>query len=165
MGKCPVLYTVQNHEISILGVIVPVIQCPKTSALPFYTEGKLRRSAIQQAFGGGSIASKATESVLGQFIEDDANKMVAIIQDVFTDLAGEYLTTQEEAERIVDKLKEKLTGGTLKDMFASDDRRLFARKLLEEYFENESCNREHIALPSGAEMQKGLKAVLEDAAD
>ena len=117
------------------------------------------------AFGGGSIASKATESVLGQFIEDDANKMVAIIQDVFTDLAGEYLITQEEAERIVDKLKEKLTGGTLKDMFASDDRRLFARELLEEYFENESCNREYIALPSGAEMQKGLKAVLEDAAD
>ena len=47
------------------------------------------------AFGGGSLASKATGAVLDQFIEDDADKMVAIIQEVFTQLADDYLISQE----------------------------------------------------------------------
>lgn len=117
------------------------------------------------AFGGGSAASSLSGAVLDEFIEDDANKMVAIIQEVFTELASEYLVTQEEAEHIADSLKERLTGATLKDMFASDDRRQFARALLEVYFEEVSFNREYISLPTDDEMQRGLKAVLEDIAD
>ena len=117
------------------------------------------------AFGGGSAASSLSGAVLDEFIEDDANKMVTIIQEVFTELASEYLVTQEEAEHIADSLKERLTGATLKDMFASDDRRQFARALLEVYFEEVSFNREYISLPTDDEMQRGLKAVLEDIAD
>lgn len=120
---------------------------------------------IAGAFGGGTITSKASGAVLDQFIEDDADQMVAIIQEVFTALAEEYLTTQKEAEQIVDALHTKLTGGTLKDMFASADRREYARALLEEYFKDESYNRRHISLPSDQDMQQGLRAVLEDIAD
>lgn len=117
------------------------------------------------AFGGGSLASKATGVVLDQFIEDDADKMIQIIQEEFAILAEEYLTLQVEAERIADRLKEMLTATILKDMFASADRKLFARELLESYFEDEAFNREYIALPSELEMQRGLKEVLEDLAD
>lgn len=120
---------------------------------------------IAGAFGGGTIASKASNTILDQFIEDDADKMVAIIQDVFTILAEEYLTTLKEAEQIVDDLKEKLTGSLLKDMFASADRKVFARELLEEYFKDRAYNRKYIALPTNTQMQKGLKAILEDIAD
>lgn len=120
---------------------------------------------VAGAFGGGALASKATGAVLDQFIEDDADQMVNIIQEVFTELAEEYLTTQNEAERIVDALKEKLTGGLLKDMFASSNRRMYARELMEEYFKDALYNRPHIELPTAEQMQRGLRAVLEDIAD
>ena len=117
------------------------------------------------AFGGGSISSKAANAVLDQFIEDDADKMVEIIQEVFTSLAEEYLTTQKEAEDIVSLLQSKLTGSMLKDMFASPDRKEFAYELLNEYFKDTSYNRRHITLPSDDEMKQSLKRVLEDIAD
>lgn len=120
---------------------------------------------VAGAFGGGALTSKATGAMLDQFIEDDADKMVSIIQEVFSALAEEYLITQNEAERIVDRLSKKLTGGTLKDMFASTDRRNFARSLLEEYFKDEAYSREYIHSPTGAELQQGLKDVLEEIAD
>ena len=80
-------------------------------------------------------------------------------------MAEEYLTTQNEAERIVDSLKEKLTGGLLKDMFASSNRRVYARELMEEYFKDALYNRPHVNLPTAEQMQCGLRAVLEDIAD
>lgn len=117
------------------------------------------------AFGGGTAASKVSSAVLNQFIEDDAEKMVEIIQDVFTKLAEEYLTSTEEANRIVEKIKDKLSGSVLKDMFASNDRIEFARNLLESHFEYEASNRKFIELPSQEQFQFGLKEVLEDIAD
>lgn len=117
------------------------------------------------AFGGGSLASGVTGAVMDEFIEDDANKMVAIIQEVFTELAEEYLISQREAEKIVDRLKEKLTGGLLKDMFASADRSGFARELMEEYFEDVAYNRQHISLPTQKQMTQSLQLVLEEIAD
>ena len=120
---------------------------------------------VAGAFAGGALSSKATGAALDQFIKDDADKMIAIIQEVFSSLAEEYLITQKEAERIVDRLSERLTGGTLKDMFASADRRNFARTLLEEYFKDEAYSREYIHSPTGAELRQGLKDVLEEIAD
>lgn len=117
------------------------------------------------AFGGGSLASKATGAVLDQFIEDDADKMVAIIQEVFTQLASDYLVSQEEAEKIVSLLQAKLTGSILKDMFACADRQAFARDLMEEYFKDVVSDRKHIYLPTEEEMQRGLRLALEDIAD
>ena len=120
---------------------------------------------IAGAFGGGAVASKATSAVLDQFIEDDADRMVSIIQDVFTSLAEEYLITQKEAEEIVDLLRMRLTGSLLKDMFASSNRYEFARNLLEDYFIDITSNRQHISLPTGSQLQAGLKSILENIAD
>lgn len=117
------------------------------------------------AFAGGNVASTVSGAVLDEFIEDDANYMVKIIQDVFAELATDYLTTQDEAESIVENLQGSLTGGMLKDMFASSNRHRFAKDFLEEYFVNESNNRKYISLPTEEQMQNGLKAVLEDMAD
>lgn len=40
--------------------------------------------------------------------------MVEIIQDVFTEMASEYLLSNKEAEKSVDRLKDKLDGKLLK---------------------------------------------------
>lgn len=117
------------------------------------------------AMGGGAAASKVTGAVLDQFIEDDADKMVAIIQSVFTELAAEYLVSQKEAEAIVENFKVKLTGATIKDMYASADRELYARELMEDYFKDMASGRKHIAMPTTDQMQKGLRTILEEISD
>ena len=115
--------------------------------------------------GAGIVAGKATDAVLGVFIEDDAKEMVRIVEEVFTDMVSEYLLNQKEAEKSVDKLSEELTGKLLKDMFASADRKLFARNLLAPIIENEVSKRRSIQLPSNQQMVAGLRTVLEDIAN
>lgn len=117
------------------------------------------------AMGGGAAASKVAAAVLDQFIEDDADKMVAIIQSVFTELATEYLVSQKEAEAIVENLKVKLTGATIKDMYASADRELYARQLMEDYFNDTASGRKYVALPTTTQMQNGLRTILEEISD
>ena len=110
----------------------------------------------------GAAAGKATEAVLGNFIEDDADEMVRIIQKQFEQLAQDYLLSQKEAEKSVDVLGEKIDGKMLKDMFASSDRKKYARELLIPIIENEIRKRKHIAALTDDQMTLGLKEVLED---
>lgn len=117
------------------------------------------------SFAAGAASSKVTNAVLGAFIEDDADEMVRIIEKVFTQLAEDYLLSQDEAERIIDSLKEELTGSTLKDMFASSNRKEFARKMLVRHIEPEVAKRKRIKMPSDEALQKSLREVLEDIAD
>ena len=114
---------------------------------------------------GGAAAGKVSNAVVGEFIEDDADEMVEIIQDVFTDMAFEYLLSNKEAEKSVDKLKDKLDGKVLKDMFASSDRKEFARKLLTPIIEAETAKREVIHNLSSEQMITSIRTVLEEIND
>ena len=113
-------------------------------------------------FAAGTASGKVSNAVLGSFIEDDADEMVAIIENVFQELAVDYLLNQKEAENIVDALKGELTGGTLKDMYASSDRKEFAHNLLVKHIETEIRQRKRIFMPSDKELQKSLRVVLEE---
>ena len=55
-----------------------------------------------------------TDTVLGNFIEDDADEMVRIIEKQFGELAVDYLLNQKEAEKVADNLQGKLDGKILK---------------------------------------------------
>lgn len=114
---------------------------------------------------GGAVAGKVTNKVVGNFIEDDADKMVKIIEEVFKDMASEYLLSQKEAEKSVDRLRDKLDGNTLKNMFASDDRKKFARNLLTPIIERETACRPVIPAPTKNQMLTSIKEVLEEIAD
>lgn len=114
---------------------------------------------------GGAAAGKATNAVVGTFIEDDADEMVEIIQAVFTDMASEYLLSNKEAEKSVDKLRDKLDGKTLKDMFASSDRERFARNMFIPIIEKETAKREIIHNLSTEQMINSVKIVLEEIND
>ena len=120
---------------------------------------------ILGSFAGGAAAGKVSGVVLDGFIEDDANKMVEKIEEVFIQLAEEYLLTKKEAEKIVDNLKDILTGKVLKDMFASSQRIDFARNLIEPRIEEEVKNREKIKIPTNVDMSKGLRIALEELSD
>lgn len=117
------------------------------------------------SFAGGAGAGKISGKVLDRFIEDDADEMVKIIEKVFQQLAVDYLLSEQEATNVVDKLKDKLNGKTLKNMFSSSDRKQFARHLLIDSIELEVRKRKHIKLPSDKQMQNALIEVLESIAD
>jgi hypothetical protein len=114
---------------------------------------------------GGAAAGKATNAVVGAFIEDDADEMVKIIQSVFTDMAGEYLLSQKEAEKAVDRLQDKLEGKMLKDMYASHNRKQFARDLLTPIIEKETACRPVVHAPTQQQMVASMREVLDEIAD
>ena len=121
--------------------------------------------ALIGSVAAGAAAGKVTDSILGTFIEDDADAMVKIIQDEFEILTQDYLLNQKEVEKSVDKLADILDGKMLKDMFASDNRKQFAQKLLIPIIENETKKREHIATISTEQMTRNLREVLENISD
>jgi len=117
------------------------------------------------AFAGGTVAGKASDSVLGLFIEDDANKMIDIIEGSFKQYAVDYIINEKEATQISDSLKEVLTASKLKDMFESSDRTNFANRLLEPYFEAVAKKRPKITLPSEDQQIEALREILEEIYD
>lgn len=115
--------------------------------------------------GGGVTASKVTDTVVGSFIEDDAEEMIQIMQKEFQKLSSEYLLNKVEAEKVVDKLQDKLDGKMLKEMFASSDRQAFARNLLRPLMKKVILKREYINLPTDAQMIETIRNVLEGVSD
>lgn len=111
---------------------------------------------------GGLAAGKATKYVADKFIEDDAEEMIRIIEDVFCRMTEEYLLNQKEAEECIDVLSKNLSGKILKNMYASNDRENFARDLLEPIVEDRVRDRNRIYLPSEDNITEKLREVLEE---
>ena len=110
---------------------------------------------------GGAVAGKASKKVTDEFLIDDAEIMLEIVQKQFPSLAEDYLLNQEEAERVVDLLKVKLDGKALKDMYASDNREHFACGLLVPCIEDIVRDRKKITMPNDSQMLEGLRMALE----
>lgn len=114
---------------------------------------------------GGTAAGKISGTVVDTFIEDDANEMIKIIESEFTEMANEYLLNQKEAEKSVDRLRDKLNGKTLKNMYSSSDRQKFARRLLTPIIERETACRQVIPALTENQMLISIREVLEEIAD
>lgn len=114
------------------------------------------------SIAAGAVAGKATDRILDNFIEDDADEMVRILEKVFGEIASEYLLSQKEAEKSVDLLKEVLDGNCLKDMYASDNRKMYARNLLIPIVEKEVAKREKVEVPEEEQMIITLRKILEE---
>ena len=133
---------------SAIGSVIPVV-------------GTLIGGLVGAALAG-TAASKASNAVLGSFIEDDADCMVKIIQDEFSVAAQDYLLNEKEVNIVVDRLSDVLDAKVLKEMYASGDRQEFARNLFIDFIEDEVQHREHINLPSDEEMLKVLGEIIEE---
>lgn len=113
------------------------------------------------AFGGGSVAGDLTKSVLDEFVEDDAEEMIRIVQSEFETLAGDYLVNKEEAEGIADKLKDIIDGSTLKDMYASSSRYGYAEDMLRPLFDEAVRKRKRVSLPDNKALLGGISRVID----
>ena len=113
------------------------------------------------AFAGGSAAGKVSKAVTDEIIEDDGKEMVRILEKEFQIISTDYLLNENEAKAVADNLKANVNGNTLKDMYASDNRHFFARKLIEENTIPIIYERPNIHLPSQSDLTNELRSVLE----
>ena len=110
---------------------------------------------------GGMAAGKASSAIMNQFIKEDAEEMLEIMNTAFVQAAEDYLLTQSEVTICIDLLKEDNNlPAILKDMYASTDRYLFAYEYLEPKIEQMVAEREHIFLPSKKIIERNLKSYL-----
>ena len=117
------------------------------------------------SIGAGMLANKASDAILSNIVEDDADELVRIIEKEFSNLALDYLLTQKEAEKVADALRDMLNGKLLKDMFASNNKSNFARDLLIPLIESEVSKREKIFLPTNEQFIYEIKNILEEIPD
>ena len=113
------------------------------------------------AVAGGGLSAWAAEAMIAPFYESDAEEMFKIVSEEFTALCGEYLINDEEGNRLVDKLDSVLIGDVLKDMYASEDREVFARELIEPLFIDEANARPVIVTPTEEELRYEMKNTLQ----
>lgn len=77
------------------------------------------------------IAGYFTKKVLDVFVEDDAKEMYQVFKEEFLDVVMASGLTHEEFQEVLEMtFQNKKLGGWLKDMFAANDSREFARNIL-----------------------------------
>lgn len=114
------------------------------------------------SFAGGTAASKVAKTTLDEFIEDDAKKMLTIVEKVFGELVSDYLLNKDEAKKVIQDFQKKDLPDTLRDMYASNNRKDFARRLLEPLMEKLAKNRKLIQLPSDKEILQKTGQIIEE---
>lgn len=117
--------------------------------------------AIIGSVAAGGLSAWAAEAIIAPYYESDAEEMFEIIRDEFTILCSEYLISEEEGLAITEELSALLTGSTLKDMYAAEDRLLFARELMEPLFAAEVEKRPIILTPTEEELRYEMKEAMQ----
>ncbi len=110
--------------------------------------------------GLGVLIDKAT----GKFFDSDTDKMIRLIQAAFRDVSEEYLLSQDEAEKISDKLVAKINEKALKKRHSSKDRYWHARGIIEPLANEQVKIRPRIAAPSEDLMEASIDSVVMDIA-
>lgn len=107
---------------------------------------------ILGALGGGIGASQITKSGLDQFIKDDAQEMLELLEPVTENICVQYMLSEDEVGLLVEHIKKKVDVDWLRDMYGYGDthyeRKRFAHKEFSEVCDGIVCRRERISLPS-----------------
>ena len=113
------------------------------------------------SFAGGTAASKVSQAVTDEFIEDDSKAMFRILEKEFAAVAVDYLLNKKETEAVAATLQSKLDGATLKDMYSASNQQKFARALIEQCAAPVAQSRPKIHLPATTDYVNGLRRALE----
>lgn len=109
---------------------------------------------------GTGLSSEAMRRILNQFIEDDAIKLIEIVNSRLTILANEYLLSKCELDLVVEVLKGCLVYSKLLEMYASKDRIIFADELVEKCINSVIIWRTNILIPDQVSLTKSISRVL-----
>lgn len=118
---------------------------------------------ISVAAGWG--ANEGAKALADLIAEDDANEMIHIIENQFSEIASEYFLNEEEVNRSIENLQNLITAEMLKQMYQYHNHEAFARQLIEMSIDPVVSEREYIELPSEEEYASYLTEVLEEIYD
>lgn len=110
---------------------------------------------------GTGLSSEAMRRLLNQFIEDDAVKLIEIVNNRFAILANEYLLSKSELDLAVEVLRGCLVHSKLLEMYASEDRMRFADELIEKCIQSIIVWRTRVRIPGQFVLAKGISRVLD----
>lgn len=105
---------------------------------------------IVGGFVGGMLASKTAKGVLDEIIEDDAKRMLDILQNVWANLSYDYMLSESEAALAMAEFKTytEKNSNFLKDIFHNPDHELEAKTIVEPIVAAIALTRPKIKLPS-----------------
>lgn len=109
---------------------------------------------------GTGLSSEAMRRLLNQFIEDDAVKLIEIVNRRLTILANDYLLSKCELDLVVEVLRGCLVYSKLLEMYASKDRIIFADELVEKCITSVIIWRSNILIPDQVTLTKSISRVL-----
>ncbi|MDY4079128.1 MAG: hypothetical protein SOY42_10165 [Clostridium sp.] len=114
---------------------------------------------------GGTAAGQATHSALDNVIEDDAVKMMHIVEQEFVSIYKHYLLTENEVYSCLPLLKDKLTKKELKNIYASNNRKVYVQSLILECVHPILSKRMYINNIKDEDIFWGVRMLIEDAID
>jgi MFS family permease len=105
---------------------------------------------IVGGFLGGMLASKTAKGVLDEIIEDDAKRMLDILQNVWANLSYDYMLSESEAALAMAEFKTytEKNPNFLKDIFHNPDHEFEAKIIVEPIVAAIALTRPKIKLPS-----------------
>lgn len=116
---------------------------------------------IAGALFGGGAASKVSEVVLDEFITDDAEEMLVIVQGEFASICGDYLLGEHDANVAIEKFKKRGLPDFLRSMYASDNHKEYARKALQPIVKKIAKARKPVKLPSREKILESFGRIAE----
>lgn len=109
---------------------------------------------------GTGLSCEAMRRLLNQFIEDDAVKLIEIVNRRLIILANDYLLSKCELDLVVEVLRGCLVYSKLLEMYASKDRIIFADELIEKCINSVIIWRTNILIPDQVSLTKSISRVL-----
>lgn len=117
------------------------------------------------SMAGGATAGEVTHNVLDELIEDDAVKIMRIVEQEFVSICEQYLLTENEVYSCLPLLKERLTKKELKNIFASENRELYVQSIIMDCVNPVLQKRIIISSVNEDDILLGLRMLIEDAID
>ena len=111
---------------------------------------------------GTGLSSEAMRRLLNQFIEDDAVKLIEIVNSRLAILANDYLLSKSELDLVVEVLRGCLIYSKLLEMYATKDKIVFADELIEKCILSIIVWRTIVRIPSQIIMAKSISRVLDN---
>ncbi|GGR67090.1 hypothetical protein GCM10008959_31580 [Deinococcus seoulensis] len=122
-------------------------------------------SALLGGAAAGTVSQKASKAMMDVLIEDDAKKMIAILEKVLAEEVQIALLNQKECNQVVDTLQKKDLSSALRKMHADPNRSGFARELITPFIDAVLAKRPKFTPPSDEEFLSAAVKLLEEAAD
>lgn len=113
---------------------------------------------------GGSGSQAVAKAAMDVVIEDDAKKMVAILEKVLGEEVETALLSQKEGQQVIDDLQKQDLPKHLRAMYAATNREEAAQKLITPLIDIQLAKRPKVTLPEDAAFFAAAATLLEEAA-